>query len=85
MKSQKFILHSKTVLSALLTLLIAVCPLLLEGVESEFTEASTGQIIGVIVTTLLTILSRYHTKGEIYTPRGLPGRDYRPAYQDQKS
>ena len=84
MKSQKFILHSRTIWSSILTLLIAVCPMLLEGVEGGFTEASLGQIIGVIVSTLMTILSRYHTDGEIYTPRGLPGRDYRPAYQDKE-
>ena len=84
MSGQKFILHSKTVLSAILTLLIAVCPLLLQGVEQGFSEVLIGEIVALLVTTGLTILNRYTAQGRLYTPRGLPGRSYVPAWQEKQ-
>lgn len=84
MKHQKFIFHSKTVISAILTLLISVCPLLLRGINEGFSEALTGEIIAILVTSILTIRSRYHAQGTLYTPRGLPGRDYVPAWKNEQ-
>ena len=76
MRSQKFILHSKTLWSAILTLAISILPLILEGVEQEFSEELLGSIIALTASTLWTIYNRYIAHGSLYTPQGLPGRDY---------
>ena len=81
MREQKFLFQSQTVLSAILTFLIAVCPLLLEGVNGEFNEALIGQIITLTITFFWNVRSRYLAQTTLYTPRGLPGRDYIPAYK----
>lgn len=84
MNGQKFILESKTVWSSILTLLIAICPLLLQGVEQEFNEVLIGKIVGLLITTGLTIRSRYLAQGSLYTPRGFPGRSYVPAWRERE-
>lgn len=76
MKYQKFFLKSKTIWGAVLTLLIAIAPLLLEGVEQGFTNEHVGSIIALAVSTLWTIYSRYIAQGNLYTPYGFPGRSY---------
>ena len=76
MRSQKFILHSKTLWSAILTLMIAILPLILEGIEQGFSDEHWGSIIAVTASTLWTIYNRYIAHGSLYTPPGLPGRDY---------
>ena len=76
MKHQKFILHSKTFWSAILTLAIAICPKILEGLEQGFSEEHLGEIIALTATTLWTIYNRYVARGTLYKPQGLPGRDY---------
>ena len=76
MKYQKFILHSKTFWSAILTLAISVLPLILEGIEQGFSEEHWGSIIAVTASTLWTIYNRYIAVGTLYTPKGLPGRNY---------
>ena len=83
MSQQKFLLNSQTVLSAILTFLIAVCPLLLEGVNGEFNEAILTQLISLTITFFWNIHSRYRAQTTLYTPRGLPGRDYIPAYKQR--
>ena len=76
MKHQKFIFYSKTVWSAILTLAISVLPLILEGLEQGFSEEHLGEIIALNGSTLWTIYNRYIARGSLYTPPGLPGRDY---------
>ena len=76
MKSQKYILHSKTIWGALLTLAMAIGPTALEGIEDGFSTGRLIQIAATLLTTAGTIAGRYTAKGDIYTPHGLPGRDY---------
>ncbi len=78
MKRQKFILHSKTIWSTLITLALAVLPHLLDGVEQGFSEEQLGTIIAVTATSLWTIYNRYIAQGSLYTPNGIPGRSYVP-------
>ena len=78
MTNQKFIFKSKTIVSALLTLLLAIIPQLIEGVENDFPLEQVILIVATVLSTSGTILGRYHAQGEIYTPDKLPGRSYRP-------
>ena len=76
MKQQKFILKSKTVWGALITLFLAVSPYLQDGIENGMTRNHWLQISSILLGTASTIVGRYKARGEIYTPHGLPGRDY---------
>ncbi len=76
MRSQKFIFHSKTLWSAILTLAIAILPLILEDIEKGFSEEILGSIIALTASTLWTIYNRYIAHGNLYTTQGLPGRNY---------
>ena len=78
MREQKFFFKSKTIASALLTLLLAIIPQLIEGVENDFPLEQVILIVATVLSTSGTILSRYHAQGEIYTPDNFPGRSYRP-------
>ena len=83
MNGQKFFLYSKTVWWAIFTFLIAVCPLLLQGLEQGFNEVLIGEIIGLLITTGLTLRSRYLAQGTLYTPHGFPGRSYVRAWKER--
>ena len=76
MKYQKFFLKSKTIWGAILTLFIAIAPLILEGLEMGFTHEQVGSIITLTFTTIWTMYSRYMATGSLYTPNGFPGRSY---------
>lgn len=76
MRSQKHVLHSKTIWSALITLAMAIGPTALEGIEDGFTPGRLLQIGAIFLTTAGTIAGRYTAKGDIYTPHGIPGRNY---------
>ena len=76
MKSQKFILQSKTFWSAILTLAIAIMPKILECLEQGVSGDNLGEIIALTCTTVWTLYNRYNARASLYTPSGLPGRDY---------
>jgi hypothetical protein len=77
MKRQKVITRSNTVWSALITLTIAVLPYLQQGMRTNFEQFEWSYVISVTISTLATIIARYNAETEIYTPHGLPGRDYK--------
>ena len=82
---QKFILHSKTIWAALLNYALAFT---LIALQNENLQLSTVSIIGIAlltVTTYLTIISRYYAWGLLYTPRGIIGRSYVPAWQEREN
>ena len=81
MSSQKFILESKTVQSAILTFAIAILPHVLEGVNDGFTLGFWMSFIPLACSTAWNIFSRYVANTTVYTPPGLPGRDYVPAWK----
>ena len=76
MSKQKIITKSWTIWSALLTLAIALSPILEQGVETEFEDFDWLGAVSILLTTSSTIFGRYRAKEQIYTPHGLPGRDY---------
>jgi len=78
MKKQKYFFHSKAIVSSILTLLLAVIPHLIEGVNTEFSGGLILLIISTVCTSMGSILGRYHAEGEIYTSKGFPGRNYTP-------
>lgn len=69
-------MKSKTVWSAILTLAIATLPVVNEGLETGFTRRRLFQIFLVFTTTAGTIASRSVASHQLYTPHGLPGRNY---------
>jgi|GEM_PF-4025024 len=83
MTSQKFILHSKTVQSAILTFAIAVLPKLLEGVNDGFSHGFWMSFVPLAASTAWNIYSRYVANSSLFTPHGLPGQDYVPAYKQK--
>ena len=84
MNGQKFFLHSKTVCWAICTLLVAICPLVIQGLKQGFDAVLIGEIVGLLVTSGLTLRSRYFAQGALYTPRGFPGRSYVPVWKEKQ-
>ena len=76
MKRQKSIFQSKTVRTALINHGLAIMLAIQQANEQGFNQNTFVEILTFTVLGLATIYYRYTAKGELYTPNGLPGRDY---------
>ena len=72
---QKNLFLSLTFWGAVGLFIEGIKPIAIENITQGFSTGIAFDYLGFLVAFMITVLGRYNANSQIFTPKGLPGRD----------